>query len=241
MSRSVVFLLALLASFFSMGETVKLHCWIVGDDDGGTSCSADSIQALVDGINQIYNQVALSFSIGSVSFTNDTRLSDLVYSDAAQRNAICAITNNTDGLELYFIRHLEGRPTAFYRSDGIVIGPRANVRSVAHEIGHACGMKDVYDRASGTGLVVEGFPAKNRMPHDWGWYPSETTQADILGRLLMYGYTSDSKADIPFGDVYGLYYVNSWNPISGGYDRDWRLGLAPVGFEAHATRCPVSR
>ena len=79
------------------------------------------------------------------------------------------------------------------------------------------------------------------MPHDWGWYPSETTQADILGRLLMYGCTSDSKADIPFGDVYGLYYVNSWNPISWGYDRDWRLGLAPVGFEAHATRCPASR
>lgn len=241
MNRLAVFLLALLAASCSMGETVKLHCWIVGDDDGRTSCSASSIQGIVDGVNQLYAQVAMSFAIGSVSCTNDTRLSDLVYSNAVQRKAICAITNNTDGLELYFIRHLEGRPTAFYLRDGIVVGPRANVRSVAHEIGHACGMKDVYDRVSAAGLSVEGPPSEDRMPLDKGWYPSETTQADILKRLLMYGYTSDTKADIPFGDVYGIYRVRTWDPASGSYARDWRLGMAPVGFEANATRSPVSQ
>lgn len=231
---------ALLLSASSNGEAVGLHCWIVGDDDGRTSYSAGSVQDVVDGANQIFAQVALSFEVRSLSFTNDTRLSDLDYSDAAQKNALCGVTNATGGLELYFIRHLEGIPTAFSRRDGIVIGHRANVRTVAHEIGHACGLKDIYDRASGAEAAVDGAPSRDRMPLDWGWYPPDTTHADVLKRLLMYGYASEAKADISLGDVYGLYYTSAWNPVSQGYDRTWHLGPAPVGFEANGVRSPAS-
>lgn len=241
MRRMAVLLLAFLSSLVSTGEAVKLHCWIVGNDDGETSFSEDSVRDIVEGVNQIYAQVAMSFDVSSVSFTNDTRLSDLVYSDAAQRNAICGITNNTDGIELYFIRYLEGHPMAFFKRDGIVIGHRANVRTVAHEIGHACGLKDIYDRRKDAGLSVEGAPSESRMPLDWGWYPPDVTQADILKRLLMYGYASDEKADISFGDVYGIYFVSSWNPVSQRYEREWLLDLAPVGFEANGSRNLVSR
>lgn len=231
---------AILLAASSSGEAVGLHCWIVGDDDGIASYTADSVRDVVDGVNQIFAQVALSFDVRSLSFTNDTCLSDLDYSDAAQRNALCSVTNGTGGLELYFIRHLEGSPTAFYSRGGIVIGHRANVRTVAHEIGHACGLKDIYDRASGAEFAVDGLPSRDRMPLDWGWYPPDTTHADVLKRLLMYGYTSEAKADISLGDVYGLYYTSSWDSVSQSHVRTWHLGLAPVGFEGNGIMSPSS-
>lgn len=238
-SLAAVFV-ALLFPASSKGEAVDLHCWIVGDDDGMASYSAGAVHDVVDGVNQIFAQVALSFEVRSLSFTNDTSLSDLDYSDAEQKSTLCGVTNATGGLELYFIRHLEGRPTAFFRRDGIVIGHRANVRTVAHEIGHACGLKDIYDRASDAESAVAGSPSKDRMPLDWGWYPPDVTHADVLKRLLMYGYASEDKADISLGDVYGLYCTSAWNPVSQRYDRTWHLGLAPVGFDANGVRSPAS-
>ena len=74
---------------------------------------------------------------------------------------------------------------------------------------HACGLSDVYDRHQETTLVVEGGPTRERMPDDWGWYPPNVMQTNIVRRLLMYGRRSDTKADISYGDVYGLCYTSS--------------------------------
>ena len=224
-----------------LANSVKLCCWIIGNNDCATGFNASDVTNLVDGVNQIYRQVAMPFEIDSLSYTNNTYLSDLNYSNKAQRNAICNITNNTGGLELYFIRELNGTPTAFHNQNGIVIGPDANARSVAHEIGHACNMRDIYATYTGTGLSVTGFPTKVRMPDDWGWYPPTLTQAELIRKLLMYGVKSDIKADISFGDIYGLRYTNSWNSIRQDWDKHWFLDMVPIGFGVHGNRHPSSR
>ena len=56
----------------------------------------------------------------------------------------------------------------------------------------------------------------------------------------MYGFRSDVKADIPYGDVFGLHYTNSWNNASHTWDRVWFLDNAPVGFGIHGSRNPTS-
>lgn len=222
-------------------DPVKLCCWIVGNNDGITGFSASEVTNLIQGVNQIYRQVAMSFEIDSLSFTNNTYLSDLVYSNRTQCGAICNITNNTGALELYFIHDLNGVPTAFHSRNGIVISPDANARTVAHEIGHACNLRDIYDAHQDADAVVSGLPSKERMPDDWGSYPPSLTHQDILKRLLMYGFRSDVKTDISYGDIFGLCYTNSWNSVGQNWERTWHLDLAPVGFEAHGNRHPVSQ
>ena len=129
---------------------------------------------------------------------------------------------------------------AFQTSRGIVVGPDANARTIAHEIGHACGLPDIYDEDSRTSLKVEGMPSKERMPDDWGWYPPSVKQADLVRRLLMYGVYSYSKADISYGDIYGLYYTNFWNRTTRKWERVWQLNNVPIGFGRHGNRNPTS-
>ena len=58
---------------------------------------------------------------------------------------------------------------------------------------------------------------------------------------LMYGYRSDVKADISYGDIYGLHYTNSWNAVTRRWDRVWLLDNAPIGFGTHGNRNPMSQ
>lgn len=228
-------------SVIAIASPVKLHCWILRQNNGAAYFTAGDVSNMVQSVNEIYSQVALTFKIESISYTNNTQLADLVYPNAVQTAAICNITNNTGGLELYFLNSLMGRATAFRRRDGIVIGPNANFRTVAHEIGHACGLSDIYNSYSETNLMVSGMPTRDRMPHDWGWYRPSMTQQDLVEKLLMYGYTSTTKADMTYGDIYGLYYTSSWNQVTRKWDKHWFLGLAPVGFGEHGNRNPTSQ
>ena len=236
----VALCLILFGPAFAGASNVKLSCWIVENDAGDAAFTSDDVSNLVHGVNEIYCQVGVTFVVDSISYTNNTYLSDLIYTNAAQRAAICNITNNTGGLELYFIRSLSGRPTAFSEKRGIVIGPQANARTLSHEIGHSCGLPDIYTFYRGTSLAVCGAPSKDRMVDDWGWYPSSVLHSNIVERLLMYGFRSDAKADISYGDVYGLHYTNSWDSASHTWNRVWLLDNAPVGFGTHGSRNPVS-
>jgi hypothetical protein len=183
----------------------------------------------------------MKFTIYSISSTNDAYLANVNLTNSVQWRTLTSIEQNTGMLELYFVSELEGKATAFYTSHGIVIGPDANARTIAHEIGHACGLPDIYNEDSRTPLKVEGMPSKERMPDDWGWYPPSVKQADLVRRLLMYGVYSDTKADISYGDVYGLYYTNFWNQTTRKWERVWQLNNVPVGFGLHGNRNPQSR
>ncbi len=177
----------------------------------------------------------LTFEIESISITNDSYLANVQLTNSTQWVALTSIERNTGMLELYFVPSLEGGATAFYSRWGIVVGPSANVRTLSHEIGHACGLPDVYVSHRETSLQVQGLPSKDRMPDDWGWYPPSLTHQQLLQRLLMYGVFSSSKADLSYGDIYGLYYTRSAGV------KTWHLNQAPVGFGRHGNRNPVSQ
>lgn len=223
--------LGVLLSVSISSASVKLKCWIVGNDQLETSFSPETVASLIAGVNQIYQQVVMDFEIDSISVTNNTYLSDVVYTNATQRRAICDISKDTNMLELYFIHSLTGQATAFTSSRGIVIGPGANTRTVAHEIGHACGLRDIYVSYTNVTQYVEGRPSQDRMPDDWGWYPPEITHANIVRRLLMYGVNSTTKADISYGDVYGLWYTNRINTDNGKFEKLGNWGTLLSGLE----------
>jgi hypothetical protein len=221
-------------------EDIKLKCWIVSGNRDDADWTAQSVSNHIDGVNQIYSQVCMKFTIYSISSTNDAYLANVNLTNSVQWRTLTSIEQNTGMLELYFVSELEGKATAFYTSHGIVIGPDANTRTIAHEIGHACGLPDIYNEDSETSLKVLGMPSKERIPDDWGWYPPSMKQADLVRRLLMYGVYSDTKADITYGDIYGLYYTNFWNQTTRKWERVWQLNNVPIGFGRHGNRNPTS-
>lgn len=239
MKRLVVFALIMCLRAFC-AAAVPLHCWIVGDNDGDAAFAPQSISNLVDSTNIIFTQAALSFEVASINYTNDSRYVEVSVTNDTQYVALCNVTNNTGGLELYFVREVVDGADAFWTRLGVVVGRRANSTTLAHEIGHACGLDDIYEAHVGTSLVVTGLPSKERIPDDWGWYPERVTQTTVVRRLLMYGYNTTDKADISRGDVFGLGYTNIWSSTEEKWNKSYFLGLIPVGFDHHGVRHPVS-
>lgn len=122
--------------------------------------------------------------------------------------------------------------TAFNLSTGITITNRGNFRTVGHEIGHGCGLQDIYvSKPSKTTKTVKGFLTKTRVPKDWNngpepyFYKVKLKQSQLVKRLLMFGNVSTTKADIPSGKIYGLYYTR--NTVG---RKIWHLGNAKVGL-----------
>ena len=96
------FLVIIFASLTS-AETIGLHCWIVANNEGVSSHSYSSVTNDVIELNKIFAQVAMSFSIQSVTYTNSTHLTNIVFTNDQHIAELCSITNGTGGLEVYFV------------------------------------------------------------------------------------------------------------------------------------------
>ena len=115
--------------------------------------------------------------------------------------------------------------------------------TIAHEIGHACGLEDVYSQYDGSNFViaVSGPIGKARMPDDWGRYSSDTDQGDFVRRLLMYGIEDErGGVDMPYGDVDGVWCDAANMDVAYANSNCWHTSLAPVGFHYHGNRHPRS-
>ena len=141
-----------------------------------------------------------------------------------------------NGLEIYFITGEGGKtePLGTHNSYGIIIKASANAKTIAHEIGHACGWGDIYCK-NGDNIITElyGNVKQSWMPADWGngtgcrFYVPMLALYEIIGRLVMYGKGSDMKCDIPMGSVYGR-------------AADGTLGNISVGKGSMLTTSPIS-
>ena len=226
--------------------TAPVTVWIVRDNYGTNAPIAESaIQPIIDDANKILKQKALTLQwSGTANYTNREEWLDIT--DAMNPTNVVLFsllncTNNTGGLEVYFTKTLKdgnadlGGVNAYW---GLALakgdGPYEHGYSghvLAHEIGHQCGLDDLYVDMTNTPLVVAGQPSSSRLPRDWGegYYPKNLMQVDIIQRILMYGVTSASTSypgiDIPSGQVYGLCYTNA--PVTG--DKIWYLDMAKVG------------
>lgn len=228
-------------ALLTCAEPIGLHCWIVANNEGVTTHSCATVTNNVVELNKIFTQVAMSFSIQSITYTNSTYLANVVFTNNQHIAELCSITNGTGGLEVYFVETISDGVDAFFVPSGIAVSSSYNRTTLAHEVGHACGLADIYENHAETSLCVTGTPCQAWMPCDWGWYPDRVMQTDVIQRLLMYGYDTTSKGDISRGDVYGLSYNSVWNATSNRWDKVWRLGLIPVGFKTHGNRTPVSQ
>ena len=226
--------------FSALARPVNLHCCIVRSEDGELSNPTSALQISNDleEVNRVFRQVAMSFRLDSCIYTNDFSLSSIVETNAVQLVDLMSILDCGEGLNLYFVPRIIGEGNAFHTDHGIVFSRSFTANDIAHEIGHACGLEDVYDWAEGTDAVIDGEIRESWLPDDWGHYRTVSTQDGILKRLLMYGYTTNQGVDITYGDVYGLWYTMEQHPGQKDRSKVWHQSLAPVGFHSHGNRNP---
>ena len=240
--------------FKGVTETVtSVRAWILGDGRGYYSRTEAEVRAMFEGVNEIYRQAGMRFAVADVTYTNMEGYLDLKDNAdyTTKLRTICDIASNTGGLELYFVDSIKsGQHIACNVKSGlngsvfgIVASTNANAMALAHEIGHSCGLYDIYESHDGTLLTVTGDISRGRLPDDWGcngdarYYPSGLDQVGLINRLLMHGFgppsTPVSHLDLSFGDVYGLYRIST----SAG--DAWFTNLVTVGFAEYADRNPV--
>ena len=214
-------------------------------------------------LNDIYRQVGVSFYLDSVTVTNIPGAYSLLYdsttNDVWNFDRLVDIGHGTGGIECYFVNDLvcaDGSPgpVGANSSGGIVLTARASAHTLAHEIGHAFGLKDIYAANTGIGERVPPGEEKSvglqRMcfacsTSDWNggcggsgeggcrYYPSDTRLYAVLYRLLMYGQEMSDEprsCDITHGNVRGVWYDTIGN------SKIWDDDDAPVGFFVNLRR-----
>lgn len=239
--KTVVLMCCLALACYCMARPVDIDACIVGESNsGGRAFDETVISNSLNEVNRIFRQVAMSFRLRSCMYTNDVFLAEINSTNIDQVVSLCSILMPRGGLNVYFVPEISNGELGFENGFGIVVKQMSGAGVLAHEIGHACGLADIYDRHEGTSLVVQGVSRKERMPHDWGRYCNGNNHAVIIRQLLMYGYHTDDSIDLSYGDVYGLWYTKEVLSSSNQSTNIWHLSLAPVGFHFHGNRHPQS-
>ena len=207
-SRTVLLLCLVVLGDCAVSSPVPLRCAVVGADDQPFPMNVETLSNRIVEVNRIFRQVAMSFRIDSVVFTNDDSFLEIDLDNANQRERLYSMLPNGDGLKVFFVNAIVTDDAAVWNPFGIIVKSSASVSDVAHELGHACGLEDVYDEITGSNFVISvtGRAARERMPDDWGRYSGQPSQSEMVQRLLMYGFAGRSGVDISYGDVDGAWY-----------------------------------
>ena len=219
--------------------TIPIHAFIICET-GYASTNAAGIHSIVDGVNDIYSQVGRRFNLASVHSITNTSWLDIqrIGGRWSPFSDIVNYTNATGGIEVYFVRSIAGA-NGLTTHAGVIVKGGVQPNTLAHELGHAQDLPDIYvDARSGVNSVT-GLVSRARIPADWGsqsdegYYTSALQQSHLVRRLLMFGVGNPDKRDISSGDIQG----NWRQPFTSGAYQDT---LSPVGFFIHANSNPVS-
>ena len=214
-------------------KTVSVNFTFIRDSlgtmPGGISDANAYIASRLADANKVFAQAGMTFVNGGVSYVNrnDWYNAPASTSFDAYTNTLAQIVTSHPayyGIKVFVIN-------SFVRSDfsvenravtvpvngfvhGIVFPAVFSGVILAHEIGHVCGLKDIYDDVSVYGgpdfPILGQNVTRTDLPLDWtgekGYYESTLTKAEIIHRLLMFGRhsISESHFDIPRGEIFGI-------------------------------------
>ena len=237
-------------------QMFKITAWIVTGKNDASPRSVIDVQNMIAPLNDIYRQVGVSFYLDSVIVTNIPAAYNLIYDEDPNGGwdfeRLVNIGHGTGGIECYFVNDFimsngADPPLAANASKGLVMSASAGAVTLAHEIGHAFGLSDVYVSAyeghSGNSTpstlsVATNFICYACAPFDWNggchgrgeggsrYYQNSARMATIVPRLLMYGVHcgNDIRRDITIGPVDAVNYIGS------GDSTVWYDEFAPIGF-----------
>ena len=202
---------------------VKIYPYTISKEGRQSAVTEERLQNLIDEVNVIFRQAGMHFSKGGpiVSWEND------VWAEAGLTDGIVARrirgqlgSAREDGVNVFFIpgrgeklRRKWREPIGTTESPKcmIIIRESASGASLAHEIGHCCGLCDIYvERASDRSTSADRVVIRNFMEDDWNngtgcrFYPTGLSMEFLSKRLLMYGVGGEAAFDIPLGPIEGM-------------------------------------
>ena len=239
--------------FCLFGTTVckasaPIDLYIVCNSDGSMPVmDSGNLTNKIPEINAYFAQVGMSFYFRSQAAISNTEYRVVAYgSEKADvlRRSIPA----TGGVKLFAVERIGEDVQAFCGEYGIIFTPQCSANTIAHELGHACGLDDIYIQKTFTNaaneeitVAVVGLASSEWMPLDWGRYEKGVLQSALIEKLLMYGAASGTECDLTAGDVYGVGMGVVTNEITGSVSYPYELKMVPVGFWLHGSRSPQSR
>lgn len=250
MQKTLLYLVCAGFATFKGFAGTPVSAWILGENNF-FPIQPIQVTNLISQVNRIFGQVAMSFDLDSVVCTNvpSTLLRIDMFDDDFDSiaNAIDNLDRRADRLKIYFVYMIDGAD-AFNlmlsnASHGIVASVGCDGVLLAHELGHTCGLSDIYAKDNlfahqNKQPDIVGEIRYDWLPDDWGsssptvhFYPPGFRQSDMIERLLMHGSVPRGTA-FSRGDIYGIWY--SGDPRQS----TWHTSLAPVGFFDHGNRNP---
>ena len=228
--------------FKSLSEkTINARLYIVRDDAGNNPATTPAVvNTYLTTVNALYQQAAIKIVVNHTEYINKT---DWLTLGPSEYPTLGNTYDASDSeLEIYCVNNFSGGlngATGFHVDNlGMFLGMATglNNRTLAHEIGHALGLSDIYESRPSKKIDTGSLAKESWNPSDWNggvWFPryykEEREQAELVRRLIMYGYTNANKSDLPLGRVYGVTTdgVNS----STGNDVNPRKELTDVSLE----------
>jgi hypothetical protein len=190
-----------------------IHVYIICDADGTPAVGTDTVNAWVAEANRIYRQAAMSFTVASVEHVYGH--SDWFDLDSSVKfTELCSYASETGGLEVYCVGEITFVSAFGIHSDqnfggkdprrGIAIKAAANLNTLAHEIGHACGLRDIRYPFVGDSVSVDFSGTSNWSGgEDTGYHPPNLEHDELVRWLLMYYMGNAQKSDIAIGEIIG--------------------------------------
>ena len=243
---------------------VKLFIWIVADDTVGNTpeFTVSEIDSIIKNVNYLYRQVGIRFVKAQIRYIEASQKINGIpvdYRNVAnddigkilvqypQNPQSPGYPRVEDGLEVFFVRTLKDGTTngLSYEDKGIIVAKSSPDCSItlAHELGHACGLDDIYDdylngnfssyesvnslwmKRDCTYAKIPNYDnnGNNELKSATGYYTYNLSHVDLIHNLLMFGYAEVvlgepyDRGDISLGMVYGIDY--------GGYRNYRKTGL----------------
>lgn len=245
-------LLFFLVSLSVLGSGIPVDVYAVAKQDGSAvTMSRGDFEELLSDVNAIFAQVALTFDLRSYNVVSNDRM----FSIESKSEFLDVLDScpSTNGVPVYVFQTIEGAEEGFaLENEGCCIEASAGGRVLAHELGHMCGLDDIYasvnvshDQPNAEELSVrEEFAKEEWQPMDWGRYRKDVTQGELIDRMLMNGHNyvnADNGVDLTAGDVYGVRLGSSMvtNAITGEVSHRYEKGKVSVGFLLHGNRNPA--
>ena len=241
-------LLLSMSCIVAANAAAPIDLYVVCNSDGSNPVMTGAdFSALLPTVNAYYAQVGMSFYLRSQNMISNGTWRIIEYGGVKAdelRNVISA----TGGVKMFAVEGVGDDALAFTGEKGIIFTPSCSADVIAHELGHVCGLADIYiektftnDANAKVTVTVDGAASSNRMPLDWGRYEDRIPQAALIEKLLMYGDVSGTECDLSAGDIYGVGMSTVTNPVTGEVSYPYELKMVPVGFWLHGNRSPQSQ
>jgi len=222
--------------FVACCNTALGGIYIVCNDDGSNPVvTKEHVVSVFADANKVLAQGGIHFPVttNEVQYINRSTWKILRYNSPSFGRILrdMGAVPKHGALRIFFVDTIDGsNRVGFNGRRCLVVAKNATGMVLAHEIGHACGLRDIYATQDGLSIADAGVvKAAYLDPLDWGagYYADDLQQTNLITRLLMYGYIHPNMGHIPHGRVYGVYKPRD----AAGNLLPTTRGMAPVGLK----------